>query len=174
MLLKRFLLMAVLLVPASVLTGTLLFFTGSRFIEAILPVTQRIITLFQPKYVFLECRLLKEARPKLIKFSVIVRNPGCSVFINEIEGLPFNGKFLASNTYVIPIITLSLLIAWPFLSIRKKLVAILLSLPLILLAELITISMFIIWYIDYQVRSSASIAVAETVLHYNHILCIFP
>ena len=161
-LIKRLLIMAVLLVPASVFTGTVLFFTGWRFTEAILPVTNRIITFLHPEYQFKNFQLSKQARPREITFFAFVPNPGSGVFFNNTEGVPFSRKILESNIYIMPLITFSLLFAWPFLGLSQKLGAILISFPLLLLAEVFDLSLFIIGNIEAQLLSNVFIPFTDT------------
>lgn len=165
--------MAALIVPAVVITGTVFFFTGSYFTEAVLPVTYRIITFLHPEYDFREFKLSKEARPKAITFSVIVqRKPGSGSFVfNNVQGFPFSGKMLESTLYVMPLITFSLLFAWPFLSVYKKLAAILISLPFLLFAELFDISLFVIGNIEAQIRSIIYVTGTDTLSYHISTFC---
>lgn len=165
--------MAVFLVPATILTGTVFFFTGSRLTEAILPGAYQIITFLHPEYEFSEFQLSKEARPKAITFSVIVRrNPGSGSFVfGNVQGFPFSGRLLDSNTYVMPLITFSLLFAWPFISVYKKLAAFLISLPFLLFAELFDISLFVIGNIEAQSRSIIYVAGTDTLSYHISTFC---
>jgi hypothetical protein len=169
---NKLLRMAILLVPAAVLTGTVFFFAGSHFTEAILPVTYRIVTFLQPKYEFREFRLAKDVQPETITFTLVVRRSlGAG---SVVQGLPISGNILTSGIYVISIITLSLLLAWPFLSFRRKLAALLLSLPLLLIAELFDIPLRIIEVIETQSRFIIHVVGNDTLMyHIEMFFCLF-
>ena len=170
---KLLLMMAVLLVPATILSGTVLFFAGSRFTEAILPATYRIITFLHPEYDFREFKLSKESRPKAITFVVNVqRKFGSGSFVfNNVQGFPFSGRLLESTLYVMPLIIFSLLFAWPFLSVYKKLAAVLISLPFLLFAELFDISLFVIGNIEAQIRSIIYVTGTDTLSYHISTFC---
>ena len=166
--------MAVLLVPAVVITGTVFYFAGSRFTEAILPVTKRIITFLHPEYDFREFKLSNEARSKAFTFLVNVQiKPGGGMIVfDNIQRFPFYGRMLESTLYVMPLITFSLLFAWPFLSVYKKLAAVIISLPFLLFFELFDISLFVIGNIETKSRSIIHVAGTDTLLYHISTFCV--
>ena len=160
--------MAALIVPAAVLVSAVFFFAGSRFTETILPVTYPIITFLHPEYEFREFRLTKDTKPNVISYEVVVReNPGSGMVVfDNIQGVPLSGGILGSRVYIVPIITLTLLLAWPFLTISRKLAAVAVSLPLILLVEVIDISLCIIGNIEITSRSMVFVAGSDTLSYH--------
>ncbi|HQH74641.1 MAG TPA: SEC-C domain-containing protein, partial [bacterium] len=151
---KNFLRIAVILFISAAVSGFILSLTGIEITEGMLPMANRIITGLHSNYTIHEIRIDRNTHPERVIFTAIKDTPGGGmVFVNSVRGLPFTGYFTVNSGYMLPMIAFAFLFAWPYLPFYKKITAIPIMVPLILVIWLFDIVICVIGGIESGSRS---------------------
>ena len=122
---KRLFLVAALLFSGAALTGVLFSFIGPTLADVMLPAVKKTVAAMHRDYTIHELKIDRAIHPERVVFTAVKDTPGGGmVFMNTIRGLPFSGYFTVNSGYMLPMISFALLFAWPYLPLRRKLVAI--------------------------------------------------
>ena len=136
-------------IPVLVVVVALFSAFGLFYARMILPVFAFEIDLFCPGYEVMSCGTeINDIEGKSIYYRIKIKRP-----IIRASGVPaYNAEIklntVASILYIHPIIVLSLLLAWPGLSLRERGWGVAISLPLMLIAASIDIPLFFISKIE--------------------------
>jgi hypothetical protein len=107
---------------------------GPFYVRAILPLVSGQIAFLHPEYDIVAFGLNERNQ---IMYQVRVNRPGVDVQGRQIGGSEVKAGIEGYTLYTAPIIILSVLLAWPGLTLRKRGKAFLIALPLFLLTQLI-------------------------------------
>jgi len=136
-------------IPALAVVVVLFSLFGLYYARVMLPVFAFEIELFHPEYEVVSCGTeINDVEGESIYYRIKIKRP-----IIRASGVPgYNAQIklntVASVLYIQPIIILSLLLAWPGLSLRERGCGFVISLPLMLIAASIDIPVFFISKIE--------------------------
>ncbi len=133
------------LILAFLIVSSLFFIIGPFYIKIFLPLFSYEIELINSEYEILEADLVNSNKIEQIQYKIRTHRK----FIDE-QGIswPSSDMTVIINSYAVyihPIIIFSLILAWPTLSIKNKLVSVMISVPLLIAIELIDIPIHLIY-----------------------------
>jgi len=109
---------------------------GSGYIRLYLPLFKNEIEFLHPEYEVIQSTITNESAIKYFEFIIKVNKPlAMDQNAEQKSGNIFRLKGQASSLCIAPVIIFSLILSWPALSVRQRLKALLISLPLIVIIE---------------------------------------
>jgi len=130
---------------AFLVISSLFFFFGHVYMKLLLPVVSYGIEQCNAKYEILDVTTSKVENIVQTQYTIRTHES----FIDQ-EGIvwPASDQTVGIQSYTLyihPIILFSLLLAWPFLSKKKKLQAALISIPLLIIVELVDVPVILLY-----------------------------
>ena len=129
------------LIVAGVFLSSLLYILGPSYIRLFLPLFSYEIEIIHPDYDIKEFYLDDKNQ---IMYQVMVNRVGFDDQGRALGGSEVKAGIMGRILYISPLILYSFLLAWPGLSIRERFKAFLISVPLLIAAQLIDIPFDII------------------------------
>jgi len=134
----------ILIVMVLCLMVPLFYLFGSPYIKFLMPLISFAIEKIHPEYEILMFKIESLGESKKIFYKVNIHR-----LYTDNQGIirtyrTVTGNIYASTLYIQPIIIYSLLWAWPALSVKNKVKATAISLPLLIISELIDIPIHLI------------------------------
>jgi hypothetical protein len=157
------------LVPASIFFILLFYLINPFYVRFYLPLIAAQLEWMDPTYDVEKSEILTINRVQYLQYTITVSKPIPErPYTPQETGNTFELKAQANTLCIAPIIVFSLILAWPGLSLLKRLQTFLLSLPLILLVHALDLPMIFIAIIE-SVHSTS--AIGNTALSvWSHIL----
>jgi len=129
------------LILAGLFLSTILYFAGPYYIRLFLPLFPFEIETLHPEYDISRFYLNDKNQ---VMYQVTIHKESVDKKGNIWAQRELSGGIVGRTMYISPIFIFSLLFAWPGLSIKKRLKAFLVALPLLIVAQLIDIPIHLI------------------------------
>ncbi len=150
----------------------LFLFFGSIYLQSLLPLISSAIEHTSPSYEVLEAKTVNVNSIKQIHYTIRTHHP----FVDaEGKKWPASDQTVGIHglsIYILPIVTFSFLLAWPPLEKKKKALAVLVAIPLIMALEVIDIPVFLLYTLK-ESYINASLHVPVEIAWYHEFLYDF-
>jgi len=134
----------ILLVPSFLFVALIFYLFGSYYLKFFMPLFSYEIRQVCPEYEILSFNIGELKKSQRIMYEVIIHRTYIDKQGKTRINRKISGNILASAVYIHPLIIYSLLLAWPVLSIKEKLKSLIISIPLLIIIELIDIPIHLI------------------------------
>jgi hypothetical protein len=157
------------LISACLLVGCAFYFISPFYVRFFLPIFSSQIEFLHPEYKVIHSEVTKIRQIDYFQFDINVNKPSPPGYQSQGEtGNVTRHKGQASALILSPIIIFSLILSWPSLSIRRRLLSFAFSIPLIILIECLDYPMIFIANIESVFSPDSSLITLRKI--WSHIL----
>lgn len=160
---KKYLLFFALIIPISVVVTVIFYGIAPTVVKASLPAVTTIIQRSYPETELVDIKYKNSGGRRVIEFTMKITKWFEGVDIPFIDNL--TNSILISMQFVTAIIFYTLLFSWPFISMRKRLLAAVIFIPFVMLFILLDISFSAITFIELTCKKNTpGYVLNETIL----------
>jgi hypothetical protein len=157
------------LISACLLVGCALYFISPFYVRFFLPIFSSQIEFLHPEYTVIDSDVTKIRQIDYFQFDIKVNKPSPPGYQSPGEtGNITRHKGQASALILAPIIIFSLILSWPSLTIRRRFLTFVFSIPLIILIECLDYPMIFIANIESVFSPDSSLITLRKL--WSHIL----